>query len=311
MVTLKKAVAAVTGAAPVLAGMGAWMDSALLSAAGIPTVVFGPRGEGLHGETEWVDLESLTACREITLAAIRDFLRVKGPTPSASSVLHECVGEYPSAARAAPMERSVSCSPMSPRRGTVGKTSAIRSLLGRSITVSAAAMMNTEAPRGGRSRASRAALRHVAGVDIPPQVPPAQTGVLPVRGERGVVLRLHDIGEAQADEGDCRPAAVLAGHFLGEDLGERVARFGKQRVLLVDGRVGRLFPLEGEAERGFTGGPDDPLQPEGGGRGKHVEGVSTLVRNVASSVRRPGPVSRQGGPPRRSRGASRKPRRGA
>ena len=73
VVTLKKAVAAVTGAAPVLAGMGAWMDSALLSAAGIPTVVFGPRGEGLHGETEWVDLESLTACREITLAAIRDF----------------------------------------------------------------------------------------------------------------------------------------------------------------------------------------------------------------------------------------------
>jgi acetylornithine deacetylase len=71
--TLKNAVAAVTGAAPVLSGMGAWMDSALLSAAGIPTVVFGPRGEGLHGETEWVDLGSLGTCREVTLAAIRDF----------------------------------------------------------------------------------------------------------------------------------------------------------------------------------------------------------------------------------------------
>jgi acetylornithine deacetylase len=73
--TLKKAVATVTGAAPVLAGMGAWMDSALLSAAGIPTVIFGPRGDGLHGETEWVDLESLAACRNVILEAIRSFCR--------------------------------------------------------------------------------------------------------------------------------------------------------------------------------------------------------------------------------------------
>jgi acetylornithine deacetylase len=71
--TLKRAVTTVTGATAVLAGMGAWMDSALLSAAGIPTVVFGPRGEGLHGETEWVDLESLRACREIIRAVIQQF----------------------------------------------------------------------------------------------------------------------------------------------------------------------------------------------------------------------------------------------
>jgi acetylornithine deacetylase len=71
--TLKKAVTAVTGATAILSGMGGWMDSALLSAAGIPAVIFGPRGEGLHGEIEWVDLASLTACREITLAAIKEF----------------------------------------------------------------------------------------------------------------------------------------------------------------------------------------------------------------------------------------------
>jgi acetylornithine deacetylase len=70
---LKRAVTGVTGDTAILSGMGAWMDSALLSAAGIPAVIFGPRGEGLHGETEWVDLASVAACREITLAAVRDF----------------------------------------------------------------------------------------------------------------------------------------------------------------------------------------------------------------------------------------------
>ena len=71
--TLKKAVVSVTGTAAILSGMGGWMDSALLSAAGIPAVIFGPRGEGLHGETEWVDLDSLEACRRVTLAAVTDF----------------------------------------------------------------------------------------------------------------------------------------------------------------------------------------------------------------------------------------------
>ena len=73
--TLKRAVAAKTGAPAILSGMGGWMDSALLSAAGIPTVIFGPRGEGLHAETEWVDLASAVACREIVLAAVKDFCR--------------------------------------------------------------------------------------------------------------------------------------------------------------------------------------------------------------------------------------------
>lgn len=41
------------------AGGSYWADSALLSAAGIPTVLIGPIGEGAHAETEWVDLESV------------------------------------------------------------------------------------------------------------------------------------------------------------------------------------------------------------------------------------------------------------
>ena len=50
-----------------------WMDSALLSAAGIPTVIYGPNGDGAHAETEWVDLESTEQCRRIYVAAAREF----------------------------------------------------------------------------------------------------------------------------------------------------------------------------------------------------------------------------------------------
>jgi acetylornithine deacetylase len=54
-----------TGSPAPLAGAGGWMDSALTSAAGIPTVIFGPTGEGAHADIEWVDLESAQFCREI------------------------------------------------------------------------------------------------------------------------------------------------------------------------------------------------------------------------------------------------------
>ena len=52
-------------AAAELAGMSAWTDTALLAEAGIPGVVFGPRGCGLHGAEEYVELDSVTACAEV------------------------------------------------------------------------------------------------------------------------------------------------------------------------------------------------------------------------------------------------------
>jgi acetylornithine deacetylase len=55
----------VLGAEPPTVGVPFWADSALLAAAGIPTVVFGPSGEGLHSEVEWVDVASLERCAEI------------------------------------------------------------------------------------------------------------------------------------------------------------------------------------------------------------------------------------------------------
>lgn len=68
-------VQAVTGREPEFSGMAGWLDSALFAAAGIPTLVLGPRGEGLHGETEWVDLDSVHACRDIIVGTIGEFCR--------------------------------------------------------------------------------------------------------------------------------------------------------------------------------------------------------------------------------------------
>ncbi len=58
------AIGKVSGAVE-LTGMAAWTDTALLAEAGIPGVVFGPRGRGLHGTEEYVDLESVDACAEV------------------------------------------------------------------------------------------------------------------------------------------------------------------------------------------------------------------------------------------------------
>ncbi len=46
-------------------GMAAWTDTALLAAAGIQGVVFGPRGRGLHGAEEYVELDSVSVCAEV------------------------------------------------------------------------------------------------------------------------------------------------------------------------------------------------------------------------------------------------------
>jgi acetylornithine deacetylase len=53
-----------TGSAP-LAGLPFWTDTALLAAAEIPGIVFGPRGRGLHGPEEYVELESVAVCTEL------------------------------------------------------------------------------------------------------------------------------------------------------------------------------------------------------------------------------------------------------
>jgi acetylornithine deacetylase len=53
---------------PALVGMPFWADSGLIAAAGVPTVLFGPGGEGLHEAEEWVELADLERCLEVYLA---------------------------------------------------------------------------------------------------------------------------------------------------------------------------------------------------------------------------------------------------
>jgi acetylornithine deacetylase len=63
----------VTGGPPTIAGHAAWMDTAILGAAGIPSVVLGPVGEGLHADVEWVDLDSVGHVSDIVYEVIREF----------------------------------------------------------------------------------------------------------------------------------------------------------------------------------------------------------------------------------------------
>ena len=57
-----------------LVGAEYWADSALLSAAGIPTVLFGPRGAGAHAAEEFVELPSVARVRDVLVSTAREFL---------------------------------------------------------------------------------------------------------------------------------------------------------------------------------------------------------------------------------------------
>jgi acetylornithine deacetylase len=57
---------------PEVVGVPFWADSAVFAAAGIPTVLYGPKGEGAHAEVEWVDLASVEHCKDVYLAVACD-----------------------------------------------------------------------------------------------------------------------------------------------------------------------------------------------------------------------------------------------
>jgi acetylornithine deacetylase len=52
------------GARPSTVGMSFWTDAAILGQAGIPSVLFGPGGAGLHSLQEYVTLKEVTICRD-------------------------------------------------------------------------------------------------------------------------------------------------------------------------------------------------------------------------------------------------------
>jgi acetylornithine deacetylase len=59
-------------AGPRISGASYWADAAFIAAAGIPTVMFGPGGEGAHAAEEWVSLADTDAvARTLTGVAAR------------------------------------------------------------------------------------------------------------------------------------------------------------------------------------------------------------------------------------------------
>lgn len=64
--------ARITGKPAEVGGVSYWADSALLSAAGIPTVLLGPTGAGAHAAEEWIDLDTVAQCAEVYLAVARE-----------------------------------------------------------------------------------------------------------------------------------------------------------------------------------------------------------------------------------------------
>ncbi|MDJ0339608.1 M20/M25/M40 family metallo-hydrolase [Cryobacterium sp. PH31-O1] len=67
----------VLGHTAVTRGEPFWTDAGLILEAGIPCVVFGADGEGLHADTEWADAESVRALAKVLEGTITEFC---GPT---------------------------------------------------------------------------------------------------------------------------------------------------------------------------------------------------------------------------------------
>jgi acetylornithine deacetylase len=70
---LTESIRAVRGQAPRLVGEFPWFDAALLGAAGIPTVMFGPAGTGAHAAEEWVEVSSVVTCAHVLADLARRF----------------------------------------------------------------------------------------------------------------------------------------------------------------------------------------------------------------------------------------------
>ena len=54
-------------------GLNAWTDAALMQAAGIPTILFGPTGGNFHAPDEWVSLPTCLQAAEIVTATAAEF----------------------------------------------------------------------------------------------------------------------------------------------------------------------------------------------------------------------------------------------
>jgi len=61
------------GGAPRITGASFWTDAAVLAHAGIPSVLFGPGGAGLHSTEEYVNVADVMRCRDALVELTRRF----------------------------------------------------------------------------------------------------------------------------------------------------------------------------------------------------------------------------------------------
>lgn len=72
---LVRSTAASMGCESSVTGMTYWSDAAILGAAGIPSVLFGPGGAGLHSKQEHVKINEVLRCRDVLVDAARRFMQ--------------------------------------------------------------------------------------------------------------------------------------------------------------------------------------------------------------------------------------------
>ena len=70
---LLSAALAHTGGQPRITGASFWTDAAVLGHAGIPSVLFGPGGAGLHSTEEYVNVADVLQCRDTLVELVRRF----------------------------------------------------------------------------------------------------------------------------------------------------------------------------------------------------------------------------------------------
>jgi acetylornithine deacetylase len=68
-----QALLAAAGPGTSVAPMSYWADSAFLATAGIPTVLYGPEGDGAHADTEWVSRSGTITATTVLTQLAQDF----------------------------------------------------------------------------------------------------------------------------------------------------------------------------------------------------------------------------------------------
>jgi acetylornithine deacetylase len=56
-----------------ITGASFWTDAAVLGHAGVPSVLFGPGGAGLHSIEEYVNVADVVVCRDALVELVRRF----------------------------------------------------------------------------------------------------------------------------------------------------------------------------------------------------------------------------------------------